>query len=1167
MEGRKLRALLTVLAVAGMAAAVPVLDQRAAAHDGRAPDIRARSSGANRSEGSLMLSPRGAVSIHAILLCSTILGLLGAGLVRIHQVRFGRARRRIEEQAALATAVNQCLPLLVTNCDPKVLFEEIERHLRQLSESRLGLLAEVRHSPSGRPYITTHAVGSANNECELAEFLARDVPADLDSRRFENPLSRVIATGQAVLSNCPAAEFEAVRAHPGRSELSLSTFLGLPIYHGSKLVGVVALADRPDGYPQELADDLRPLLAVCGAAIGWYRGDIRRRQAESEVKERERFLRLVLDNIPHRIWWKDLRGVYLGGNEAFAADAGVKSAEGINGKTDYDLPWTREEAEAFRAADRRVREADTPECHAVETQRRADGSRCQVAMNRIPLHDAGGRVIGLLGTYEDITEQKRMEEDLLRIGMAVEAIGDGVGITDAAGRYIYQNQALTNMLGCSIDEINASGGPRSIFTESRLADQVLTAAQNGGSWVGEADLRHRSGRVLRVSLRAYAIRHRDNSLLGSVGVVTDITAIKQGERDMRDRLEMEGLLASTSARFAGLAPGEADGAIMQSLQALSRYFGTDRGYLVRLSEHNTRLIITHEWCAEGIASRKAAFENLPAGHLQQWMKALRQREAVQVPRAAEVRAACMNEGGHFVAEDARALIFVPLYNGRTLQGLLEFDSVRTERYWADRDVALLKTLADIISNAIARCQSEQTLQDKATALTAANMELEAQKQYLQAQQHELRATNEELERAWKEAQAASRVKSDFLVNMSHELRTPMTAVLGFSETLQDESLPDVDRREAVKAISRNGRLLMDLLNDILDLSKIEAGLLPVESRPCSLAQLMTEIVSLIESQAAERGLTFRVENETPIPDQIRTDALRLRQVLLKILGNAVKFTERGSVRLQVRAGPPDGTVRAGAEHPPAAEREDADSVVQFDVIDTGIGMTTEQVARLFQPFTQADSSAARRFGGTGLGLSISQRLARLLGGDVQLIETGEGVGTHFRVCIPVQLVNSGCSPDDLAETPAPTPAAPPASTTPESMRLPPCRLLLVEDGLDNQRLIAHLLRKAGAEVELADNGRIGVEKARRAVSEGHPHDLILMDMQMPEMDGYEATRVLRSEGYTRPIVAVTAHAMTADREKCLAAGCNDYATKPVERKRLIEMVMRQVAAEAVTSPG
>jgi PAS domain S-box-containing protein len=396
------------------------------------------------------------------------------------------------------------------------------------------------------------------------------------------------------------------------------------------------------------------------------------------------------------------------------------------------------------------------------------------------------------------------------------------------------------------------------------------------------------------------------------------------------------------------------------------------------------------------------------------------------------------------------------------------------------------------------------------------------------------ARTEELRGAKVAAEAASTAKSEFLANMSHEIRTPLTAILGFSEILEDGPL-DSSQLDAINTIKRNGEYLLKLINDILDLSKIEAGQLEIEPELCSPVKLVDGVAELMGVRADSKGLAIEVEHHLPADRLIQTDPMRLRQILINLIGNAIKFTEVGRVRVVV-----DEVHAAGT-----APR------IRFSVRDTGIGLCESQVRQLFRPFTQVDSSSTRRYGGTGLGLVISKRLAQKLGGDIE-VYCQPAQGCTFTVTIRASEVPLATyAPPQSASAAAQSELLPLGS---ESRGRLPFRVLLAEDGLDNQRLISMLLKKGGIECTLAENGKQAYEMALEARTAGQPFAVILMDMQMPVMDGYQAATKLREAGYNLPIVALTAHAMNGDREKCLAAGCDDYMTKPAKRENLLAIV-------------
>ncbi len=409
-------------------------------------------------------------------------------------------------------------------------------------------------------------------------------------------------------------------------------------------------------------------------------------------------------------------------------------------------------------------------------------------------------------------------------------------------------------------------------------------------------------------------------------------------------------------------------------------------------------------------------------------------------------------------------------------------------------------------------------------------------------------TLESLRRARDEADSANRTKSMFLANMSHEIRTPMTAILGYgdilAESLSGASVPP-EVHAAIDTVRRNGQHLLSLLNDILDLSKLEAGQVTIESTDVDPVQIVEDVLSLMRVRAADKDLTLDACYETPIPRTISSDPLRLRQILLNLVGNAIKFTERGHVR-----------IRIGLE--PSA----SDPLLRFVIEDTGIGMTPEQLDRIFDAFVQADAGTTRRFGGTGLGLCISRRLARMLGGDI-VAESTPGHGSRFVLTVatgPLDRVQLH-RPETGVEGFVPQPQLRQARKARSVQPLRGLHILLAEDGPDNQRLISFILKRAGATVDVAGDGIEAVEKCLAAEGHGRAYDVVLMDMQMPRLDGYGATRQLRQKRIRTPVIALTAHAMSGDREKCLEAGCDAYASKPIDRQALLDLIIRHAAGQ------
>jgi signal transduction histidine kinase/AmiR/NasT family two-component response regulator len=448
-----------------------------------------------------------------------------------------------------------------------------------------------------------------------------------------------------------------------------------------------------------------------------------------------------------------------------------------------------------------------------------------------------------------------------------------------------------------------------------------------------------------------------------------------------------------------------------------------------------------------------------------------------------------------------------------------------------RPVRTLMSELDSVSNGNLGKEIEVTSKDEIGALSLAFNRMRASLKQLEQDRSQ---SEKQLIQASNAAHAANNAKSEFLANMSHEIRTPMTAILGFNDILLDNA-SNQENVIAAQTVKKNGEFLIGLIDDILDLSKIEANKIEIENIECSVHSIVADVTSLMRVRSAAKGLPLEVRYDGSIPRTIQSDPTRLRQILINIVGNAIKFTESGSVQILTRL------LNLPGEEPR----------LQFDVTDTGIGIAENKIESLFRPFTQADGSTTRQFGGTGLGLTITERLAKLLGGQIAVSST-VGAGSTFSVTVATGSLENVELTHNTAETVIET------VDGNSSMEMLPSlekrRILLVEDGPDNQRLIGFIMKKAGAEVTLAENGQIGFDMAIAAMSEGSPFDVILMDMQMPVLDGYEATRRLREHGYTLPIVALTAHAMATDRQKCVDAGCDDFATKPIDRKKLIELV-------------
>jgi signal transduction histidine kinase/AmiR/NasT family two-component response regulator len=447
-------------------------------------------------------------------------------------------------------------------------------------------------------------------------------------------------------------------------------------------------------------------------------------------------------------------------------------------------------------------------------------------------------------------------------------------------------------------------------------------------------------------------------------------------------------------------------------------------------------------------------------------------------------------------------------------------------------VALLSVLAGFVVYRLSRTVSRARRADRIVQARLADAKQQAE---VQAQR----------------AEAASKAKSDFLAMMSHEIRTPMNGVLGFANLLLETPL-SAEQREFVESAQRSGQALLILINDVLDYSKIEAGRMTVERIDCDLRAVCTEVRTILHPAAAERGLNITLSYDAALPRVVQGDPFRIRQVMLNLVGNAVKFTDRGAVRIEV------SRLDSGA--------------AKISVVDTGIGISAEQLQRLFQRFTQADSSTTRRYGGTGLGLAISKTLVELMGGHIG-VDSQPGSGSTFWFTLPLGLATLAApvAQPEAAAVMGPATVKGPAAAAPAAVPLLPAefgaagrrprRLLLVEDNFVNQRVAVYMLTKLGAQVDVAQHGREAIEMLGRSA-----YDAVLMDCQMPEMDGFEATRIIRDPAsavldHDVPVIAMTAAAFPEDRARALASGMSDFMTKPVDRSVLAGMLDKWLKRE------
>ncbi len=837
-----------------------------------------------------------------------------------------------------------------------------------------------------------------------------------------------------------------------------------------------------------------------------------RKQAEHALQESEQKHRLLLDHSGIGVGYYSVQGEILLFNQEAARRLHGKPND-FRGKSILDL-FERPAADEYL---RRIRVAAGRE----GSQEYEDfvhlpsGSRWFLSDYARIVNNAG-EVIGVQIVARDVTDRKRAEQAIVdserRVRRLYESMRDAFVSVDMDGKLQEYNQLFQQMLGYEPEELSSltyldvTPSEWHAFEADIVQKQVLV---RGYSDIYEKKYRRKDGSVIPVELRTILLKDDTGKPSGMWAIVRDITDRKRAELHVQHLNEV--LRAVRDVGELIVRERNEGKLLADACHTLVR----TRGY---------RLV----WIGGVVPNSKRVVPLASAGPAADYVDvaavtwdqsdtgrgpigtALRERRAcVCQDTATDSDFAPWQEPA--LVRGYRSVAAAPMIHGDRLFGAVAVYADRPAAF-DDEELRLLQELAADLALALQSIEDEQ----------------------------QRKQAEEDLVRAKVAAEAANRAKSEFLANMSHEIRTPMAAITGFAELLMSREWSEPERREHLGTIQRNAESLLAIINDILDLAKIEAERFQLEQVDWSPRQVVEDVEKLMRNQAEQKHLDLKVKYVEPLPSMIHTDPVRLRQILVNLVGNAIKFTHTGGVQVTVRCAP----------------GEMGRSRLQFEVTDSGIGINTEALRDLFEPFTQVDMSSTRRFGGTGLGLSISKRLAEMLGGRIA-VESEPGKGSTFTLTIDAGLPERLGTPNSLPETGK--------RSVPEMCQSLHGRVLLAEDTPEMVRLVQRTLETTGLDLDLAENGLLACEMAMAAKAAGEPYDLILMDIRMPVMDGYEATRRLRNDGWKGPIVALTAHSMRGDCEKCLEAGCDDYLSKPVSRPDFFRILDRYlVRADAAT---
>jgi PAS domain S-box-containing protein len=792
---------------------------------------------------------------------------------------------------------------------------------------------------------------------------------------------------------------------------------------------------------------------------------------------------------------------------------------------------------------------------------RPDGCVRWIEERGFPVHGPNGDITRIVGVAEDITDRRKSDWDCRRSEAKLKAMYEqapiGIIEVDSTGIFIKVNRRFCDIVGYVESEI--IGRPIADIThpdDTLSIHEMFDLIRDKNQKIGQFKQRfvHKNGSVRVASLYCQALSDENGTISSIMGIVEDLTEATRKEREHQALFEK---LQASEAKYRQLAN------CMPQIVWTTLPDGTIDYWNDRAHE---AVGLTYDFSL-GVLWNDYIHPDDRAGVRAAWQKSLEDKKRYE----AEFRYGANSSFRWYLSQA------IPVFDERGILtkwfgSTTDITTLKNTEAALKKSENLLRRMMDISPVGIFFCQGSRIFEmNNAFAEIAGvsqngELPLETLQSLLEGESSDgkiyVRPVNrclkkpngemrhvlfsyssldpkestgvgfvvdihtqilmaEELNKARDAAESANASKSAFLANVSHEIRTPLGAILGFAELLRDKDTEDGEKEKYIEIISRNGQQLTTIINDILDFSKIEAGLLTIETLSVSIQSLIEESISLFRALAMEKGLGLLAKFKEPLPQYVGTDPTRLKQILINLIGNAIKFTEQGSV-----------TVSASYHM-----RKGQSGRLIVEVTDTGIGISDRHKSRLFKPFSQADESIVRKFGGTGLGLALSKKLARALGGEVALASSAPGSGSVFRVEIEDRIAKEYCK------------TLPPAISLKSDIDLSHVRVLLVDDSSDNLQLVSTILSRHHAQVSVASNGLEGVDKAMNGLP-----DVIIMDVEMPIMDGYTAVRVLRAKGFKKPIIASTAHAMAGIHDRCLEAGYTDYLVKPIQALSLIEKV-------------
>lgn len=721
----------------------------------------------------------------------------------------------------------------------------------------------------------------------------------------------------------------------------------------------------------------------------------------------------------------------------------------------------------------------------------------------------------LLESFIDISHRKAIESELKereeRLSQILDNINEVVFTTDEHLNITYISPSVERLFGENIDDYLTKSLEQKYTSESvhrikeifdleknNFVDQSIKTSQ-----IFSIELEHlkADGSIIPVSLNAKFRVDDDNKTIGVQGVIQDISNLKQKENELIKRSDLQTILMNIATKYINMNLEDLENTLNTTLGELATFVEADRAYIFEYDWVENVCNNTYEWCKEGTTPEIENLQGVPLEYLPYWVETHVKGETMYIR---DVLALPVDDGVREILEPqgVKSLITIPIMDRDICAGFVGFDSVAEYHIYTDKERDLLHLFAQMLVNVQNRKKTDIQMRNYAVELERKNIELDA---------------------ALHKAEAANRAKSEFLANMSHEIRTPMNAILGFSEVMLNTT-NDPKQQGYLKTILNSGKNLLSIINDILDLSKIEAGRMEVSLEPTDLKIIIDEVYQLFAPKIQEKGLSFDVEFDADFPHSIIIDEVRLRQILLNLVGNAVKFTNAGFVKLEV-----------------IVLDKSFDKIdFRVDVIDSGIGITKEYQNAIFESFTQQSGQDTRKYGGTGLGLSITKRLVELMNGIIAL-DSKENEGSLFSLTFKNVAYNDDFYSEECEY-----------EWSEYSIDFNNEKVLVVDDVAYNRELVVAYLSNYSIQILEAENGEIAVEMAKLYVP-----DLIFMDIRMPGLDGYDTTRLIKDNTSTSaiPIVALTASTMKSEISK-INSLFDGFLRKPIQKKVLINEMFK-----------